>query len=122
MKHFKIIEASTITHGKITLASLCIASKKTGEVFEATAIAKCSPEDKFNRTVGIAIASKRAYEKVGCKAYKATLKLAEKMRLDAEKMADHAIDEANEIGEVMETFQNLADEIEKRNVKEEPIE
>lgn len=122
MKNFKTLELTTITHGKITLASISIVSRTTGEVFEATGCAKCSPEDEFNKTIGETIAVRRALNKVGNKAYKATLRLAEKMRLDAEKMADHAMDEAHEICARMDELDKVVEMWEKADIAEQPIE
>ena len=112
MKHFKILQKQIIRCGKITLASIRIASKTTGEVFEATGCAKCSPEDTQIAQVGENLAVRRALNKAGNKAYKATLKLAEVHRLEAEKYADLALEEGCEISREMDKLDKESKEFE----------
>lgn len=119
IKHFQIIESSSIKHGTTTLAFIRIASKETGEVFEATGIAKRSPEDLDNSKLGMALAMKRAVEAVGKKAYRSTLKLAEKLRKDAEDLSDKAMESACSVYALAEQL-NLV--VLAEEVKDLPIE
>ena len=107
MKHFRVHNVEVMRCGAITLAYVQISSKETGEVFEATGCAKCSPEDQINPIIGNAVAMKKALEKVARKSYRSTLRLAEAKRKEAERLSDLAMSESQSFAEQIESLNQL---------------